>query len=84
MKIIGTVNGAIIANLLDKDNKVLGTTIDTPNAIAYAMAVNPQVVKAIAHYQMFGDTIHTREELSDRFEGVMWDKEVLSSYLKWV
>ena len=83
MKKIGNVNGAILANLMDEQNNVIGTTLDTPNAIAYAMAVNPNVTHSVAHYELFGDTIRTRQELQDRFKGAMLDQKVHLKNLTW-
>lgn len=83
MKKIGSVNAAIYCTLQDKNGKVLGTTIDTPNAIAYAMAVNDKVVKSVAHYPLFGESVHTREEYADRFSWVVKEKNIHEQYLKW-
>lgn len=83
MKKLGSINPCSIAYLYDKKGHTLGTTLDTPNAIAYAMAINPNVAYAKAYYRMFGDTIKYRDDLSDRFKGVMWDMVILSSYLTW-
>lgn len=81
---IGTINGAMVANLIDKNNKVLGTTINIPNAVAYAMAINLNVVKSVAHYKYFPDIIRTREELEDRFASVVkLDADKMKKYLKW-
>ena len=82
-KTIGSINPCGTAALLDRDGKVLGYTLDTPNAIAYAMAVNEDVFRSRARYQGWEDTYHTRESLMDRFSWVVKDKR-LSSYLIWV
>ena len=55
MKKLGCVNAAITCTLQDARGNVLGTTIDTPNAIAYAMAKNKKIARAVAHYQYFGE-----------------------------
>lgn len=82
MKKIGSVNAAVHCTLQDMNGKVLGETIDTPNAIAYAMAVNENVARSVAHYQFFGASVHTREEYADRFAWVVKEKE-LGLHLKW-
>lgn len=82
-KNLGSVNPCAVAFLINKEGKNIGQTLDTPNAVAYAMAINKNVVKSVAYYPMFGDKVYLREELADRFRGVMWDMMVLSSYLTW-
>lgn len=84
LKKIGCVNAAIMANLQDCKGNVLGYTIDTPNAIAYAMAINAKVVKAVAHYALFGDTITLRDSVSDRFSWVVLDSAIHSKNLVWL
>lgn len=80
---LGSVNAAILATLQDKAGHVIGTTLDTPNAIAYAMAVNNKVAKAVAHYQFFGDTTTTREQLKDRFSWIVNESEIHAKFLNW-
>ena len=82
-KKIGCVNPCAIATLQDNAGNVIGTTLDTPNAIAYAMAVNEKVKKSVAHYQFFGDTITTREQLQDRFKWVINESATHKQFLKW-
>ena len=67
IKMVGTVNGVICATLFDANNNALGYCADTPNCVALAMATNKSVVKSVAHYVYFGDTIMTRKDLCDRF-----------------
>lgn len=83
MKKIGNVNACGYAILYDVFGHRLGQTLDTPNAVAYAMAINHKVAMSKSYYPMFGLTRRTRNELKDRFKGVMWDMVVLSSYLTW-
>ena len=80
---IGSVNPCAVATLYDANGNALGTTLDTPNAIAYAMAVNDKIIKAVAHYQFFGDTTRTREQLKDRFSWVVKENEIQSRFLTW-
>ena len=82
-KKIGCVNPCNLCNLLDADGKVIGHTIDTPNAIAYAMATNKRCVKALAHYPLFGDTITERDAVKDRFWFVVKESAIHSQFLKW-
>ena len=82
-KKLGSVNAAILCSLYDNKNDLVGQTIDTPNAIAYAMAINTKVCKAVAHYALFGDTVTTREQVKDRFSWVVNEKDVHSKFLKW-
>ena len=79
----GTINGAIAAALHDENHNVIGYTIDTPNAIAYAMAVNNKVALAVAHYQYFGDSITTRSMVADRFSWVIKESEIHAKNLTW-
>ncbi len=81
---LGCVNGCVVCTLFDKNNKVLGYTLDTPNAIAYAMATNEKVEKAIAHYQLFGDKTTTREDVKDRFWFVVKEGDIHSQNLSWI
>lgn len=82
MKKLGCVNAAITCTLQDARGNVLGTTIDTPNAIAYAMAKNKNIARAVAHYQYFGDTITERAQLQDRFSWVLKETN-LGEHLRW-
>lgn len=84
MKKPGTINGAIIATLQDCKGTVLGYTIDTPNAIAYAMAINSKVSRAVSNYALFGKSITTRGDVSDRFGWVVKEKEIHAKYLTWL
>ena len=84
MKKIGTINGAILANLQDCKGRVIGYTIDTPNAIAYAMAINAKVIKAVAHYQYFGESVTTRENVRERFGWVVKESNIHAKFLTWV
>lgn len=53
--------GATMALLRDAEGRELGHTIETPNAIAHAMANNPNVHTALGR---FGD-VYTRETYKD-------------------
>jgi hypothetical protein len=80
---LGCVNPCNMCSLLDADDKVLGYTLDTPNAIAYAMATNTKCVKATSFYPLFGDHTTQREDLKDRFGFVVKEGAILSKHLKW-
>lgn len=82
-KKIGSVNPANMCSLLDADGKVIGHTLDTPNAIAYAMATNERCVKACAFYPLFGETITERNAVKDRFWFVVKEGAIHSQFLKW-
>ena len=80
----GTINGAIAAALYDKKNQVIGYVLDTPNAIAYAMATNPAAVRAVAHYQLFGDAITTRDDVKNRFSWIVKDAAIHQKNVQWL
>lgn len=84
LKKIGCINAAIQATLLDVRGKVLGFCIDTPNCIAYAMTQNKDVFKSVAHYQMFGNSIHYRKDLQDRFSWILKDKDIHEKNINWI
>ena len=81
-KKIGCVNAAIVCSLQDSNGKILGYTLDTPNAIAYAMAINENVARAVANYALFGETVTTRAAVADRFSWVKKETN-LSRFLRW-
>ena len=82
---VGTVNGVICATLFDANNNALGYCADTPNCVALAMATNKSVVKSVAYYICFGETIRTRKDLCDRFNIVNDSKacESLHKLITW-
>jgi len=56
---IGTINATTTAIIYDKNNKVIGKTIDTPNAIAYALS---QLSNAAKITSKFGGTITQKDK----------------------
>lgn len=54
MKKIGTINGCNIAYLINGQGIRIGETLDTPNAIACAMANNTEIYNSVSYYQLFG------------------------------
>ena len=73
MKKLGSINACNLLTLFDKDNKVIGNCLDTPNAFAKCCANNKHIVKGVAHYQLFGDTIRLRDDsdIQDRIKMYM-------------
>ena len=80
-KNIGTINGANVAYLLNGQGVRIGETLDTPNAIAYAMANHEEIYNSVSYYQLFGESRKYRFELEDRFPSCK-NNQVLKSYLK--
>lgn len=76
------VNPCNLCTLKDAKGNVLGETLDTPNAIAYAMAINPRVHLGVTYYHYFGEVTYTREDLQDRFSWVVKETN-LNKYLQW-
>jgi hypothetical protein len=81
MKKIGTINGCNIAYLLNGQGVRIGETLDTPNAIACAMANYEDIYNSVSYYQLFGETRRFRFELEDRFKSCV-NNPTLLSYLK--
>ena len=81
MKKPGTINGCNIAYLLNGQGVRIGETLDTPNAIACAMANYTEIYNSVSYYQLFGETRHYRFELEDRFKECA-NNPTLLSYLK--
>lgn len=81
MRKIPNINVANKARLYDKNGKELGYTLDTPNAIAYAMANHTQIAYSLASYSLFGTTKHTRKELQDRFTYTKNEHDKFKQYL---
>jgi hypothetical protein len=81
MRKIPNINVANKAILYNKNGKILGYTLDTPNAIAYAMANNTQIAYSLASYPLFGTTKHTRKELQDRFTYTKNEHDMYKLYL---
>jgi hypothetical protein len=59
----------------------IGETLDTPNAIACAMANYEDIYNSVSYYQLFGETRRFRFELEDRFKSCA-NNPTLLSYLK--
>lgn len=81
MKKLGSVNPCSIAYLLNYQGVRIGETLDTPNAIACAMANNDEIYNSVSYYALFGESRKYRDELEDRFWFTKND-ETLLSYLK--
>ena len=81
MKKLGTINGCNIAYLLNGQGVRIGETLDTPNAIACAMANYEDIYNSVSYYQLFGETRRYRFELEDRFKECA-NNPTLLSYLK--
>ena len=80
-KNIGTINGVNVAYLLNGQGVRIGETLDTPNAIACAMANYEEIYNSVSYYQLFGESRKYRFELEDRFSSCK-NNQVLKSYLK--
>ena len=83
-KKLGSVNPCNLCSLMDADGRVIGYTLDTPNCIAFAMATNEKVTKAVAHYSMFGDSVTSRNDVKDRFWFVVKEGAIHSEFLRWL
>ena len=59
---LGSVNPCVLLFLYDKDNKEIGTCLDTPNNFAVACMLNDNVQYGKAYYQFFGETIKQRKD----------------------
>lgn len=81
MKKAGTINGCNIAYLINGQGIRIGETLDTPNAIACAMANNTEIYNSVSYYQLFGEKRYYRFELEDRFKSCA-NNPTLLSYLK--
>ena len=81
MKKLGTINGCNIAYLLNGQGVRIGETLDTPNAIACAMANYEDIYNSVSYYQLFGEKRYYRFELEDRFKSCA-NNPTLLSYLK--
>jgi hypothetical protein len=72
------IHGVTTSLLVDSNNKELGICLDTPNCIAYAMASNQKVIKAIGRFEN-----KTRNDLQSRFSWILKDKEIHENNIKW-
>lgn len=61
-KKIGSINPCNCLGLYNNLNQHIGECLDTPNAFAFACAINPNVFKGVAHYQFFGNTYRYANE----------------------
>ena len=59
---LGSVNPCNMLFLYDKNNKEIGTCLDTPNNFAVACMLNDNVQYGKAYYQSFGETIKQRKD----------------------
>ena len=59
---LGSVNPCALLFLYDKNNKEIGTCLDTPNNFAVACMLNDNVQYGKAYYQFFGETIKQRKD----------------------
>lgn len=75
---LGSINAASLAHLYDVTGKEIGTCMDTPNNMAYAMAINENVVKIKTPYM--GD--YERKDLENRFQTALNNSEYHKQYVK--
>ena len=90
---IGSINPCGVLTLYDKEEKELGTCLDTPNSFAVACMIHSEVVKGICYYQHFGkeerikdndilERINTYTICLKKFSETKKDVEQIKKYIK--
>ena len=79
-KLIGSVNATHTAYIYNSAGNVIATTIDTPNAIAYAFGVLPNAVRAVSYPQYFPEEVTERKDVDGRIKYTT--AEIHGKYLK--
>lgn len=81
-KKLGSVNPCANMSLFDKDGKLLGYCMDTPNSFAVACLANKNVSYGKAYYQMFADTVRYANDVDIQERMSMYDKRDKYKYIE--
>lgn len=77
-KNLGSINPCNTLFLYDKDKKLLGECLDTPNSFAVACCINNNITYGKAYYQFFNDDIRKRND-KDNIERIIMFNELLKN-----